>query len=118
MIDVSDGIIGDLYHVCKSSGKGAEIEAASLPVSPAILEVAQRAGADWLEWVLSGGEDYELMFTSSPQAVRGLKKMLLDKTGMSCTQIGRITGETGEVWVLLADGKRIVPSVKGWDHFG
>jgi thiamine-monophosphate kinase len=117
MIDVSDGVIGDLCHICKASGKGAEIEAASLPVSPAICEAAQGAGVDWLEWVLSGGEDYELMFTSSPEAVRGLKKMLLDETGTSCVQIGRITAEIGEVWIRLADGKRIAPSVKGWDHF-
>jgi thiamine-monophosphate kinase len=117
MIDVSDGVIGDLCHICKSSGKGAEIEAASLPVSPAICEAAQAAGADSLEWVLSGGEDYELMFTSSPEAVPGLRKMLLDVTGTSCAQIGRITAEIGEVWVRLADGNRIAPSVKGWDHF-
>ena len=117
MIDVSDGVIGDLCHICKASGKGAEIEAASIPVSPAICEAAQGAGVDWLEWVLSGGEDYELMFTSSPEAVRGLKKMLLDETGTSCVQIGRITAEIGEVWIRLADGKRIAPSVKGWDHF-
>jgi thiamine-monophosphate kinase len=117
MIDVSDGVISDLCHICKSSGKGAEIEAASLPVSPALCEASQGAGADWLEWVLSGGEDYELMFTSSPEAVRGLQKMLLDETGTSCAQIGRITAETGEVWVRLADGKRVAPSAKGWDHF-
>ena len=117
MIDVSDGVIGDLCHICKSSGKGAEIEAASVPVSPAIYEAARGAGVDWLEWVLSGGEDYELMFTSSPGHVRSLKEMLMDETGISCVQIGRITAETGEVWVRLADGKRIAPSVKGWDHF-
>ncbi len=117
MIDVSDGVIGDLCHICKASGKGAEIEAASLPVSPAIYEAARGAGVDWLEWVLSGGEDYELMFTSSPGDVRSLKEMLMDATGTSCVQIGRITAEIGEVWVRLADGKRIAPSVKGWDHF-
>ncbi len=117
MIDVSDGVVGDLCHICKSSGKGAEIEAASLPVSPSISEAAKAAGADSLEWVLSGGEDYELMFTSSPEAVAGLKRMLLDETGTLCTQIGKITAETGKVWVRLADGNRIVPSVTGWDHF-
>ncbi len=117
MIDVSDGVISDLCHICESSGKGAEIEAASLPVSPAICEAAHAAGADSLQWVLSGGEDYELMFTSSPEAVPGLRKMLLDETGTSCAQIGRITAEIGEVWVRLADGKRIAPSEKGWDHF-
>jgi len=57
------------------------------------------------------------MFTSSPEAVPGLRKMLLDETGTSCAQIGRITAEIGEVWVQLADGKRIAPSEKGWDHF-
>jgi thiamine-monophosphate kinase len=117
MIDVSDGVAGDLCHICKSSGKGAEIEVAGLPVSPAVSEAARAAGADSLEWVLSGGEDYELLFTTSPEAVAGLKKMLLDETGTTCTQIGKITAETGEVWVRLADGKRIVPSVTGWDHF-
>jgi thiamine-monophosphate kinase len=117
MIDVSDGVIGDLCHICKSSGKGAEIEAVSIPVSLAVSEAAKAAGADSLGWVMSGGEDYELMFTCSPEAVFGLKKMLLDRTGTSCAQIGKITTEIGEVWVRLADGKRIAPSVKGWDHF-
>jgi thiamine-monophosphate kinase len=117
MIDVSDGVAGDLCHICKSSGKGAEIEAASLPVNPAVLEAAQAAGADSLEWVLSGGEDYELLFTTGPEAVASLKKMLLDETGTTCTQIGQITAEAGEIWVRLANGKRIVPSVTGWDHF-
>ena len=117
MIDVSDGVIGDLFHICRSSGKGAEIEAGSLPVCPAVSEAAAAAGADSLEWVLSGGEDYELLFTSSPDAVPHLRKMLLDETGTSCAHIGTITAETGEVRVRLADGKRIIPSMTGWDHF-
>jgi len=118
MIDVSDGVIGDLLHICKSSGRGAEIEAASLPVSPAVYEAAQAAGADCLEWVLSGGEDYELLFTSSPEAVHGLRKMLLDQTGTLCAQIGKITAVDGDVRVRLDNGRLLVPSVTGWDHFG
>jgi len=117
MIDVSDGVAGDLRHICESSGKGAEIEAASFPVSLAVSEAARAAGADSLEWVLSGGEDYELLFTASPGAVACLRRMLLDETGTSCTQIGEITSEAGEVWVRLADGGRIVPFAAGWDHF-
>ncbi len=117
MIDVSDGVIADLRHICNSSGKGAEIRVESLPVSPGVVETARLAGADSLEWALSGGEDYELLFTASPESVPGLQKMLLDETGNSCAQIGKITAETGELWLLLADGKRITPSEKGWDHF-
>jgi len=74
MIDVSDGVIADLCHICESSGKGAEIEVASLPVSPAVAETARLAGADSLEWVLSGGEDYELLFTASPKLFPVSKK--------------------------------------------
>ena len=117
MIDVSDGVIGDLIHICKSSGKGAEIDAAGLPVSSEVFEAAGAAGADPLEWALSGGEDYELLFTTSADSVAGLKKMLLDETGTSCAHIGKITAQTGAVFVRLADGKLIVPSVTGWDHF-
>ena len=89
--------------------QGAEIEAASLPVSHEVSEAALAAGADPLEWALSGGEDYELLFTAGPQAVPGLKKMLMDETGTSCVQIGNITAETGEVWLRLVDGRRIRP---------
>ena len=117
MIDVSDGVIGDLGHICESSGKGAEIDVASLPVSHELSEAALAAGAEWREWVLYGGEDYELLFTAGPDAVPGLKKMLMDETGTSCVQIGTITDQAGEVWLRLADGKRISPSAKGWDHF-
>jgi thiamine-monophosphate kinase len=117
MIDVSDGVIGDLAHICESSGKGAEIEVANLPVSREVSEAALAAGADSIDWVLSGGEDYELLFTARPQAVPELKKMLMDETGTSCTQIGSITDETGEMWVRLADGRRVRPSAEGWDHF-
>ena len=117
MIDVSDGVVGDLCHICEASGKGAEIEAASLPVSMAVSEAARLAGVDALEWILSGGEDYELLFTASPKAVPDLQKMLLDGIGTSCAQIGRITAGIGEPRLLLADGRRITLSVKGWDHF-
>jgi thiamine-monophosphate kinase len=117
MIDVSDGVIGDLSHICQSSGKGAEIEAAGLYLSPDLLEAALAAGADPLEWALSGGEDYELMFTAAPEAVPELKKMLLEETGTSCVRIGRITAGT-EVVLRLADGAGVVPAAKGWDHFG
>ena len=117
MIDVSDGVMGDLCHICESSGKGADIDAASLPVSFAVSEAAAVAGADPLEWVLSGGEDYELLFTASPSAAAGLRKMLLEQTGTPCVQIGEITAEAGKVWLRLADGNRVAPSVKGWDHF-
>lgn len=117
MIDVSDGVIGDLNHICESSGKGAEIEAESFPVSPALSEAARAAGSDPLEWILSGGEDYELMFTADPGSVSGLVKMLHDETGTPCRRVGTITGQSDMMRLRLADGRWVVPSRKGWDHF-
>lgn len=117
MLDVSDGVIGDLSHICTASGKGAEIEATELFISPDLSEIARAAGADALQWVLSGGEDYELMFTAPPEAVPELERMLQDQTGTACTRIGRIT-EGSDVILRLADGTRVAPAAKGWDHFG
>ncbi|MGC9195238.1 MAG: thiamine-phosphate kinase [Syntrophobacteraceae bacterium] len=117
MIDVSDGVLSDLLHVCNSSGKGAEIDASGLHLSPDLCEAALAADADPLQWALSGGEDYELMFTTAPGAVQDIQKMLLEKTGVSCSQIGKIT-PGGGVSLRLADGSLVLPGLKGWDHFG
>ncbi|MGC8490844.1 MAG: thiamine-phosphate kinase [Syntrophobacteraceae bacterium] len=117
MMDVSDGVVGDLLHICEASGKGAEIEAARLSISPDLARVARAAGADPLEWALSGGEDYELLFTAAPEDVPVLEKMVLEATGTACAQIGVISTGAGVV-LRLADGTRIDPAVKGWDHFG
>ena len=118
MIDLSDGLIGDLSHVCNSSGKGGELEAASLPISPGVSEVALAAHADSLDWVLSGGEDYELLFTAPPETVCRLSKILLDETGTSCAQIGKITSIPARCGSGLRTESLFIPPVKGWDHFG
>lgn len=117
MIDVSDGVIGDLLHICKASGTGADVDSGGVSISRELGEAALAAGADCLEWALSGGEDYELIFTAPPEAVASLKQMLLDQTGTTCSQIGTITAGTG-VDIRFAEGTRKVSAVKGFDHFG
>ena len=118
MLDVSDGLLADLGHICESSETGAKLDADSLPVSGAVAETAAAAGADVLDWVLSGGEDYELLFTASPEAFPTLKKMLLDGTGTQCSMIGTVSGEAGAVRLGFTGGKQLLyTSGKGWDHF-
>ena len=66
-IDLSDGLSGDLRHVCAQSHVGADIDADALPISPALRGYAQRHRIDPLELALQGGEDYELLFTIAPR---------------------------------------------------
>ncbi len=98
-IDVSDGLSTDLSHICEESGVGAVIEAEAVPVAK---------GAT-LELALHGGEDYELLFTSS--------KPVPDKiAGVKVTLIGEIV--RGKKMELVdAAGKKKPLEVKGWEHF-
>ncbi len=118
MVDVSDGLVADLGHICSASGTGALIEAGKVPVSGALAEVGRAAGGDALGWALAGGEDYELLFAAAPEAVPAIRKMLLDETGTPCHEIGRFTAGPAEVRVGFPDGSRAAsPGGRGWDHF-
>ena len=65
LIDTSDGIATDLYHICRASGVGAGVPAAAVPVSPRVTAAAPHLGCDPLDLALFGGEDYLLLFTAS-----------------------------------------------------
>lgn len=118
MADVSDGLLGDLGHICRASLVGAEIWADDIPVGTACLEVASVSGADSLDWALAGGEDYELVLTASPEEVDEIQKMLMDDLGTPSRVIGQIVSGEG-IRVLSSCGSDSVVAVErtGWDHF-
>src|SRR5215469_1146757 len=62
MLDISDGLSGDLTHLCERSQVGVRVELARLPLSPAIHTIAHETAQDLWHWALHGGEDYELLF--------------------------------------------------------
>lgn len=66
-IDVSDGVLQDLRHLCRASSVGARIHADRLPLSKGAESMAADLGVDAVQLALSGGEDYELLFTASPE---------------------------------------------------
>src|SRR5260370_42578878 len=66
MIDISDGLVADLRHVADASGVLGAIETARLPGDPDLRSAAAALGADWLRWMLTGGEDHALAATFPP----------------------------------------------------
>ena len=113
-IDVSDGLVADLGHLARGAGLAAELWAAEVPVSPAALEVL--AGApEQLETVLTGGDDYELLFSARESQRESLVE-LAQQLDLPITRIGRLVEGEG-VSVLGHDGVALALSHSGWDHF-
>lgn len=112
-IDVSDGLVADLGHVCAASGVGAEIDVAALPASPALLATADAATRIALQ--LAGGDDYELCFCARPGQAHDLLADLA-RSGCGATRIGRIV-PGGGVRALAADGAEVGVPRRGWEHF-
>jgi len=110
-IDISDGLIADLAHICKASQVSARIEENSVPVHP---EVQANFKADYQQLAMSGGEDYELLFTASKQIVDRVKQEL----DCPVTVIGEITrGNPGQVIITDTRGNNIPWQYGGWEHF-
>jgi len=111
-IDLSDGLSSDLAHVCRESGVGARIEAASLPLDP-LLEQAGLSESDALRLALDGGEDFELLFTVSERNARKLPNEL---NGVRVTRIGEVTAERGKIR-LIHKGRERILRPGGFEHF-
>lgn len=108
MIDLSDGLVLDLFHLLKESKMGAVIEEKKIPLSLGVKEVAWKLSKDPLEFALYGGEDYELLFTSPPS----LKRELVT---LGAKEIGRI--RKGEGIFLKKGKKEKLLRPKGYNHF-
>ena len=112
-IDVSDGLLADLRHVCAAGRVGAELDTDALPLSAEL--VASFDPATCLELALAGGDDYELCFTA-PAAREQEIVAGLDAAGCGATRIGRIVAAAG-VRVLDARGRALAMPRAGWEHF-
>lgn len=113
-IDVSDGLALDLHRLCRASGVGARIEETSLPLSPGLLAWERTWKRDPTLCAVSGGEDYELLFTSGSGEKLDRFREPLD---LFVTRIGETTEEE-RVDLVGRDGVVRPLSPSGWDHFG
>jgi len=111
-IDISDGLLADLGHICTQSKVGAQIDTACLPYSDALLRSANEEQR--MQWASSGGDDYELCFTVSPENCRAVDEMTLSGT-LNATAIGKITEGSGVQ--CYQQEKLIEPPGEGYKHF-
>jgi thiamine-monophosphate kinase len=113
-MDVSDGLVADLGHVCETSGLGAVIDEPSVPLSPAAREALHEHPA-LIASILGGGDDYEILFTAAPDA-REKVAALARRLELPLTRIGAMQGGSG-VKVLRLDGSERTLDSAGWQHF-
>ncbi len=113
-IDISDGLVADLGHVCETSKLAAVIDEPSVPLS-APAKAALAARPQLMEQVLTGGDDYEILFTAPAAAAAEIAR-LAAASGVAMTRIGYMQVGRG-VSVLDAQGRRRKLAQGGWTHF-
>ncbi len=111
MIDISDGLSSDLAHICEKSGVGAKIYYDNLPCSRSLRVAGVKLVKTPMQYALSGGEDYELLFTAPPRYGKKLKTL-----GVPLSEIGEITSSKK---LVLVDRHGITKPLvaAGYDHF-
>ena len=111
-IDISDGLLADLGHICNNSGVGAEVDVSQMPLSPPMAQQVSPEQA--LKWALTGGDDYQLCFTV-PADKAGALQRLIEQGEVSATAIGDIVAGVGVT--CIKDGKAVPVTKTGYQHF-
>jgi thiamine-monophosphate kinase len=114
-IDVSDGIATDLAHVCKNSRVGAEVWAREMPVSRALKKTAGILGISSLDLALTGGEDFELLWTVSEKMESEVRKIAAKILGYRPFRIGKIV-QGDRVILKTSQGSKDI-TYQGYEHY-
>ena len=117
MIDTSDGLLGDLGHICFESGVGAVLHEERLPVSKALRQFAEKSGGNPMDYVLKDSDDYELIITCEPEHVARIRDAIAKEDDIPVAEIGSITGDKGRIELMSPAGISRSVGLSGWDHF-
>jgi len=115
MIDVSDGLVGDLRHILNKSSVGADLYLEMLPLSDCYREHFLRDPGELYAMALSGGEDYELLFTAPPSRREEIRSIFREH-GTPVSEIGKITAAP-RLRIVSSDGETLPVEKIGFDHF-
>jgi thiamine-monophosphate kinase len=111
MIDISDGLSSDLGHICEQSKTGAIVHSGKVPLSAALRKAKERLRHSPLQYALSGGEDYELLFTVPPSGMKRFAELKIP-----ATEIGTIT-RARKLFIIDEEGRKKPLKPAGFDHF-
>jgi thiamine-monophosphate kinase len=118
-LDVSDGLVADLGHICSLADLAATIELPAVPISQEAQRVAAKLSIetdDFAKFAMTAGDDYELLFTVRPENIAAVE-MLLDEYDWVATRIGTVGSGNSGVQVLASDGNPIAIESPGYRHF-
>ena len=113
-VDLSDGLADGLHRLADASGVGLEVDGTAIPVSDEARSWFEARGLDPLMAALTGGDDYELLFTARPKGRAGVEAVRRQARGLRLTRIGTIRREPG---VFLARRGMSEPVPSGYVHF-
>ncbi len=111
MIDISDGLSSEVMHLCKESGTGCELYEGKFPIDPQTYDKARAFHLDATVCALSGGEDYELLFTISQSDYEKVRSEL------DCSIIGHMTAKEDGMYLVDKSDNRVKLQAQGWKSF-
>jgi thiamine-monophosphate kinase len=115
-LDVSDGLVQDLGHICRESGLAAEVIVDDVPLSDAARAAGPQWTDTWLETCLTGGDDYEVLMAVPPGRAPALRRAAA-AAGVPVTRIGHFHSGPPGVMVRRAGGEPFALAKGGWSHF-
>jgi thiamine-monophosphate kinase len=116
MIDLSDGLVSDLWHICETSGVGARLSHSALPLSEELITLAEINKFDPYDLAMSGGEDYRLLITVPQENAELFQKMFEKTATCHIYYVGQIIEKEG-IEIIRPDGIKEQLEIAGFDHF-